>query len=150
MQSQFLVHLAQIKFAHVRVATAWLPFDDYARLLGCANIGVCMHRSSSGLDLPMKVADMLGAGIPHILAHDYAAISEIPDLTDGLFRSAQGLSQLLYQRIISPKSPKKMKHNQPMKIEDEDTLAEDWHGHWTRVVRPIIFTDHESIVGNHQ
>jgi beta-1,4-mannosyltransferase len=79
---------------NVHVRTAWVSAAEYPRVLAAADAGVCLHRSASGLDLPMKLADMAGAGLP-VCAFDYGpCLSErFRAGHDGLlFKSAEELA----------------------------------------------------------
>lgn len=93
------------KLVNVRVTTAWLSMSDYAALLGAADLGVSLHTSSSGVDLPMKVLDMFGCGLPVIGYDDYQAWSElVQEGSNGKgFRDASGLTSLL-EELFAPGS----------------------------------------------
>lgn len=71
LQAHFEKLFQARRLQHVQLRTAWLADADYPSVLASADLGVSLHRSASGVDLPMKVADMLGCGLP-VCMLDYA------------------------------------------------------------------------------
>lgn len=55
---------------------SWLPILEYRSILKIADLGISLHYSSSGLDLPMKIVDLFGSGVP-VLSMNYPAIGEL-------------------------------------------------------------------------
>ncbi|KAL5108524.1 Chitobiosyldiphosphodolichol beta-mannosyltransferase [Taenia crassiceps] len=76
LKSHFQAVIAKRNWKHVEVLTPWLEWEDYPMLLGSADLGVSLHRSTSNLDLPMKIVDFIGAEVP-VLALAYPALSEL-------------------------------------------------------------------------
>ena len=70
-------------------------FVTYATAMSLFDAGLCVHRSSSGLDLPMKCVDMFGCGLP-VVALDYPALPElVTDATGWRFDDAASLEEVL-------------------------------------------------------
>lgn len=100
-RAEFLAKIAMLeaedKLEMVVIKTAWLTIEDYASLLGAADLGICLHMSSSGVDLPMKVVDMFGAGLPVVGWGRYASWPEL--VTEGVngrgFGSVEDLQAIL-------------------------------------------------------
>ncbi|KAH8820074.1 chitobiosyldiphosphodolichol beta-mannosyltransferase [Xylogone sp. PMI_703] len=106
-KAHYLAQIAELKrtkkLEHVTISTAWLSIEDYATLLACADLGVCLHMSSSGVDLPMKVVDMFGAGLPVAGYNGYESWSELVhegENGEG-FKNAEGLATIL-KELFSP------------------------------------------------
>lgn len=85
------------KLLNVVIQTAWLTSEDYATLLAAADLGVSLHTSSSGVDLPMKVVDMFGAGLPVVGWGKFEAWPELvkEDINGKGFESSQELAEQL-------------------------------------------------------
>ena len=54
----------------IEFVLAWLENEDYSKVLASSDIGISLHKSSSNLDLPMKIVDMFGSCLP-VIAYNY-------------------------------------------------------------------------------
>ena len=85
------------KLEMITIESAWFSLADYAALLGSADLGISLHTSSSGVDLPMKVVDMFGVGLPVVGWDRFDAWPEL--VTEGVngkgFGSAHQLADIL-------------------------------------------------------
>lgn len=114
----------------VRFATTWLNGGDYARLLSGADVGLSLHASSSGVDFPMKIHDLRGAGLP-VLARDFPGLSpQFVDGRDGLrFRTARDLAELFARLADDPSRLAEAASGRP---------GVTWEEEWERRARAVI------------
>eukprot|EP00933_Yihiella_yeosuensis_P018016 TRINITY_DN14955_c1_g1_i1.p1 TRINITY_DN14955_c1_g1~~TRINITY_DN14955_c1_g1_i1.p1 ORF type:complete len:492 (-),score=77.91 TRINITY_DN14955_c1_g1_i1:66-1541(-) len=136
LKKAFEVRAAKLRpeLKAVRLSTLWLSFADYAGLLGSADLGLSLHTSSSGIDLPMKVVDMFGAGLP-VCAKNFPALPElVVHGENGLvFDSTEELSDSLAHAlgVHSPKLP-------PLKAVAGVRKLSGWDENWDSVAWPVI------------
>ena len=115
--------------------TMWLEASDYPLLLGAADLGVCLHTSSSGLDLPMKVVDMFGCRLP-VCAIGFECLDELVQHgVNGLvFQDAEMLADQIFDLF----------EDFPEKKDKLDALADgvgfklSWHENWIKHALPTI------------
>lgn len=112
---------------------------DYRLLLGCADLGVCLHASSSGVDLPMKVVDMFGAGLP-VLAADYPAITELvlPERNGLLFSSPETLAGHLVALLRGGEAGGVSAALRALRDGAALEARRDWRAEWLAVAKPLF------------
>ncbi|XP_077490801.1 ALG1, chitobiosyldiphosphodolichol beta-mannosyltransferase [Amblyomma americanum] len=126
--------------AHVKFLTPWLSAQDYPKLLGSADLGVCLHTSSSKLDLPMKVVDMFGCGLP-VCAIDYPCLRELvkPGQTGLVFETSTELCQQICELLQG--FPKSSQQLESLRSNVDKWRSVRWHDNW-RAVALSKFQDH--------
>ncbi|KAI1100446.1 glycosyltransferase family 33 protein [Jackrogersella minutella] len=124
------------KLPNIRILTAWLTLEDYAKLLSCADLGICLHMSSSGVDLPMKVVDMFGSGLPVAAYSGYESFEEL--VKEGVngcgFETADGLAVIL-KRLFSEEGSAELR-TLCQGAKKESNLR--WDEEWDRVLGRVL------------
>ena len=121
----------------VRLRTHWFAADDYPRAIAAADLGVCLHRSVSGVDLPMKVADLFGAGVP-VCALNYGPClaEQIHAGGDGLlFTDAGELADQIFDLFACGDGASRL-----ARLRDGVRRAAHptWEEAWTAEARPLL------------
>lgn len=133
LKEKFVQRVIELDYSpRIIVKTAWLTSEDYPKILAQADLGISLHTSSSGIDLPMKIVDFFGCGVP-VISLSFPAIDElVKDGDNGLIArksTAENLVELLEKVFVDDDLLSNLK---------EGALRESksrWEENWTTVLR---------------
>ena len=101
-------------------------------LLGCADLGICLHTSTSGRDLPIKIMDMFGCQVP-VCAIQFQCIEEVMrhEWNGMIFTSSDDLTQQLLDLLGGERVPLESMRN-------NIATMERWDEEWNKVANEVI------------
>jgi beta-1,4-mannosyltransferase len=135
---QFERKFAGLPARRIQLRTRWLEPEEYPLVVGCADLGLCLHRSSSGLDIPMKVADLFGAGVP-VCALDYGAClaERVRHADNGLlFSTGRQLADLFFDLFETFPGDQSMLDR--LRVGARRAARPTWEEGWIREAKPFL------------
>src|SRR4051812_33296460 len=136
--AEFERRFAGLPARRIQLRARWLEPEDYPRVVGSADLGLCLHRSSSGLDIPMKIADLFGAGVP-VLALDYGiGLGERVRHGDNglLFSTAVQLADVLFDLFET--FPHDQQLLDRLRNGARKSARPTWEEGWAREAKPLL------------
>ena len=137
-RAEFERRFAGLPARRIQLRARFLEPDDYPRVVGSADLGLCLHRSSSGLDIPMKIADLFGAGVP-VCALDYGAcLAERVRHGDNglLFSNGRQLADIIFDLFET--FPGDQKALERLRTGARKLARPTWEEGWTREAKPVL------------
>ena len=137
-RAEFERRFAGLPARRIQLRTRWLEPEDYPQVVGSADLGLCLHRSSSGLDIPMKVADLFGAGVP-VCALDYGAClaERVRHADNGLlFSTAVQLADILFDLFET--FPAEQPLLDRLRAGARKSARPTWEEGWLREAQPVL------------
>jgi beta-1,4-mannosyltransferase len=133
LRPKFEARAREIAGDNLRIVTGWLPEPLYRDLLRAADLGISMHRSASGVDLPMKVVDMIEAGLPPVVLDYGPCLAELvpPALKPFMFTHARGLATCLGELLDAAKLT-------ALHASMTGESGPIWSEEWRRMALPLI------------
>ncbi|XP_028414664.1 chitobiosyldiphosphodolichol beta-mannosyltransferase-like [Dendronephthya gigantea] len=131
--------ISKTDFDHVEICTPWLEAEDYPTLVGSADLGICLHTSSSGLDLPMKVVDMFGCGVP-VCAIGFSCLHELVkhDENGLVFHGPEQLAEHLQELLAG--FPRNQSSLDKFRENLKNFQEKRWHPCWKETFFDRVFT----------
>jgi len=137
-RAEFERRFAGLPARRIQLRARFLEPEDYPRVVGSADLGLCLHRSSSGLDIPMKIADLFGAGVP-VCALDYGAcLAERVRHGDNglLFSTGRQLADVLFD--LFEQFPADQKALDRLRQGARKLARPTWEEGWALEARPVL------------
>lgn len=152
LREGYMATIEKLEFQYVVVESVWLEAEDYPKMIACADLGVSLHTSTSGVDLPMKVVDLFGVGVP-VAAFGFMALRElVKDGENGVvFKDGEGLGDALVvsflpreaggrdwltwiQKLFDPNS----RELERLKMGAMRETHDRWDENWDKVAAPVF------------
>lgn len=123
--------MSKLTMRNVHVMTIWLEAGDYPKFLGCADLGISLHTSTSGIDLPMKVLDFYGGELP-VCARNFECLDELVQHGSNgmIFESCNELADQMFDLLVDEKMYLKLKEGVRGMIR--------WRENWVHCAADII------------
>ena len=140
MRDKFMEKVSEANLKFFDVKSIWLESDDYPKLLSLVDLGISLHYSSSGIDLPMKVVDMFSGCLP-VASIYYETINELVEENRNgfLFRNSNDLSKILKNVIIEISATGKCEKIDKFRENLHKELDKnDWISQWKQRVPPAL------------
>lgn len=143
-KENYLERISQLKLENIAIQTLWLEPADYPRLLACADLGVSLHTSTSGLDLPMKVLDLYGCAVP-VCAKNFSCLSElVQDGVNGkVFDSSSELEEQLWDLLNELDGSQRRSPHSHGDLADYSQVLQTqtrWSENWKKYALPVLIT----------
>ncbi|CAO3599735.1 unnamed protein product [Absidia cylindrospora] len=135
MKDYYEKRISQMQLKRTRVVTMWLEAQHYPLLLGSADLGISLHTSSSGMDLPMKVVDMFGCGLP-VCAVNFECLDElvVNEKNGMIFDSYDQLADQLMDLFV--RKPNQLDQLQKNVISEYASLT--WENQWKDILQKLF------------
>lgn len=100
MRDEFMNKVKEANLQIFQVNSIWLETDDYPKLLSLVDLGVSLHYSSSGIDLPMKVVDLFSACTPAAAVYYPTIVELVKEEENGfIFKNEEDLCKIFKKTI---------------------------------------------------